>query len=156
MRTLTVLIALATSACATASAPSYEQAVTLHNVLREAVVDVDHAFLPVYQQELAKADAANQSDDAAFNKAIAPYKAAAEALTGAKKIEQALHLVIAQWSATGSGPLAETLACAADALTVLAVAMEKLPSAKIADAAVIAASTELHAMAQDAACTVSK
>lgn len=156
MRYFILLALLASSACATGT--DYQRAVSVHNVFRQVVLDVDSAYAPVYASAQKAADAEFPSDPLAYGKAMQVFDSALNALTAAKQAEQAMHLVLEQWQATAGkqGVLDETYACAADAVDKLTLAFGQLPKGSAFYTAAFAVSTQLRSMAGTVACPVSK
>ena len=155
MRFLILATLAVTSACASGSV-SHDDAVTMHNVLRQVIIDADAAYAPVLAEALAKADAVNPGDDLNYESAVAPWKAVTAALTAAKIVEQAMRLSLVQWTAAaaGSGVEPETFACAAGAMTRLANAFGQLPAGSALYSAAFVVSAQLRSMADGSTCHV--
>lgn len=152
-----VLCALCLAVCAAcASAPNLEQAVAVHNTMRQVILDSDQAFAAVYSTVEPAIAAETHGDDVAYNKAIAPYQALLSALALAKKAENTLHLALSQWQAgkLDDGLVRAAYACAADAAQTLSNAAGVMPSGGALYATSVALQVELRSLAAGAACVV--
>lgn len=151
-----VLLALVLSACATG--PSIDQAVSVHNVFRQVVLDGDAAYAPIYASAQHAADVEFPGDSASYGKAMQVYDGVLAALVDAKVAERLMRAAIEQWLAAAdkSGVLESTYACAADAVDKLALALGQLPKGSPFYAAAFAVSAQLRALGGSAACPVTK
>lgn len=138
--------------------PAYQQAVDVHNVFRQVVIDADQAYAPFYKQAMASADIAYPDDTAAYQAQLLPYTDMRVGLTLAKQAEQEIFVMLSQWKATadGAGVLPQTFACAADAVSKLTFAAGKLPGGSPFYAALFAVGVQLRSMAGSTSCPVKK
>lgn len=139
-------------------ATDVQRAIAVHNVFRSVILDIDAAYAPVLREADEAAQLQAAGDSAAYLEAIKPYTDGVKALSTAKQTEQAMHLSISQWEATGNdtGILRETYACAAEAVDRVTMALGGLPKASPLYAAAFAIGTQLRSMADGADCEVGK
>lgn len=151
-----ILVATLFAASACATGPSLQQAVGVHNVFRQVVLDVDAAYAPIYADAQRAADAEFPDDQALYGKAMQPYDTALNALTGAKQAERGMHLSLEQWAvaADGGKVIGSTYACAADAVDKLSLALGSLHKNALLYAATAAVTMQLRSLADGAACPV--
>jgi hypothetical protein len=155
MRSLCALgLAVCVAACA--SAPNLEQAIAVHNTMRQVVLDADQAFAAVYSTIEPAVAAETPNDAAAYDKAIAPYKTVLSALTAAKQAENTLYLALSQWQVgkLDAGLVKAAYACAADAMRALSNASGSLPAGGALYAASFATQAGLREFADGASCVL--
>jgi hypothetical protein len=153
MRSLCALgLAVCVAACA--SAPNLEQAIAVHNILRQIVLDSDQAFAAVYSTVEPAVASETHGDGAAYDRAIAPYKVVLQALTLSKQAENTLYMALVQWQSGMMDPSAvkAAYACSADAMRALSTAAGAMPAGGALYAQAFAIQAELRAMADGAVC----
>lgn len=148
-------LALTSAACATV-ATNIDRAVTVHNVYRRVLLDVDGVFVPSLIDADRKATERFKEDDELYAAEMKPWKDAVAALKAARLTEQALHLSIEQWQAGNEdkGILSGVYACAADSVDRLSLAFGTLPDNSVLYAASFAIGSQLRALADGATCEV--
>lgn len=149
---------LAAAAIGCATGPEYQQAVSVHNVFRQVVLDGDAAYAPIYASAQHAADVDFPNDSQSYGKAMQVYDGVLNALVVAKQTEQAMRVALEQWEATAEkhGVLDVTYACAADAVDRLALALGQLPKGSPFYAAAFAVGAQLRALGGSSTCPVTK
>ena len=144
--------------CSCVSAPPIDKAIVVHNIYRSMLLDLDAAMAPLLSEAEAQARIDHPDDARAFVDAMKPWTEAVEALAMARQAEQAMHLSISQWDATGDEGkvLRETYACAATAIDRVSNRLGVLPHGSPLYAAAFAIGTQLRAQADGLECEVKK
>lgn len=157
MRAVFALVLSATAA-ACATGPALDQAVSVHNVFRQVVLDGDAAYAPIYASAQHAADVEFPNDQASYAKAMQVYDSVLNALVDAKIAEGVMRTALEQWQASADkrGVLDTTYACAADAVDKLSLALGQLPQGTPFYAAAFAVGAQLRALSDGSACPVSK
>lgn len=149
-------LAIASGGCL--SAQSIDRAVTVHNVYRRVLLDVDKAFVPSLVDAERVANEQHKGDDELYAAEMKPWRAAVAALKVARQTEQAMHLAIEQQIAgtADEGVLRTTYACAAESVDRLSLAFGTLPDNSVLYAAAFAIGTQLRSLAGNERCPVKR
>jgi hypothetical protein len=147
-------LTFASSSCVTT--PPIDQAITIHNVFRTVLLDFDAELAPLIRDADAQAMQAANGDLKVYAAAMQPWQDAVTELATARKAEQAIHLGLQQWAATGEDGkvLRETYACAAAAVQAVSDKFGALPRGSVLYAASFAIAAQLRAQAAGAECGV--
>jgi hypothetical protein len=153
---LLAMIGLTFAGSSCASAPPIDQAITIHNVFRTVLLDFDAEFVPLIRDADAQAMQMASGDLKVYAAAMQPWQDAVTALSAARKAEQAIHLGLQQWAATGKDGevLRETYACAANAVQQVSEKFGVLPKGRLLYAASYAIAAQLRAQAAGVECGV--
>ena len=150
------MIAVTFTSTSCASGPPIDQAITVHNVFRQVLLDFDAELAPLIRDADAQAMQTADGDMKVYAAAMQPWQDAVQSLGVARQAEQAIHLGLQQWAATGEDGkvLRETYACAANAVQAVTEKFGVLPKGRVLYAASFAIAAQLRAQAAGAECGV--